>query len=57
MSTIPSLPEEVFTSLPPVVQVYIRQLEATVQEQATRIQKLEERVRDLENRLNKNRSV
>ena len=56
MSVIPPLPEEIFASLPPVVQVYIRQLEAIVQEQAARIQKLEERVHDLENRLNKNSS-
>jgi hypothetical protein len=48
MSTIPQLPQEIFDSLHPAAQVYIRYLEALVQEQAARILKLEERVRDLE---------
>lgn len=56
MSTIPQLPKEIFDSLHPAAQVYIRHLEALVQEQAARILRLEERVRDLENRLSKNSS-
>lgn len=56
MSTIPQLPKEIFDSLHPAAQVYIRYLEELVREQATRILRLEERVRDLENRLNKNSS-
>lgn len=56
MSTSPQLPQEIFDSLHPVAQVYIRYLEGLVQEQAVRILKLEERVRELENRLNKNSS-
>lgn len=56
MSTDPQLPKEIFDSLHPAAQVYIRYLEELVREQAARILKLEERVRDLENRLNKNSS-
>ena len=56
MSTIPQLPKEIFDSLHPAAQVYIRYLEELVREQAARILRLEERVRDLENRLNKNSS-
>ena len=56
MSIIPPLPEEIFASLHPAAQVYIRHLEEVIREQAVRILKLEERVRDLENRLNKNSS-
>ena len=56
MSMIPQLPKEIFDSLDPVVQIYIRYLEETVRAQAIRIQQLEDRVRELENRLNKNSS-
>ena len=63
MSTLPQLPEEIFATLHPAAQIYIRALEALVREQAAHILKLEvhvlkleERVRDLENRLNKNSS-
>jgi transposase len=56
MSTIPRLPKEIFDSLHPAAQVYIRYLEELVREQAARILRLEERVRDLENRLSKNSS-
>jgi len=56
MSTISQLPEEIFATLHPAAQVYIRYLEALSLEQAARILKLEERVRDLENRLSKNSS-
>lgn len=54
MSVIPQLPKEIFDALHPAAQVYIRYLEELVREQAVRISKLEERVRDLENRLSKN---
>ena len=56
MSLIPQLPKEIFDSLHPAAQIYIRYLEELVQEQAARILKLEERVRNLENRLSKNSS-
>ena len=56
MSQIPELPKEIFDSLHPAAQVYIRHLEGLVREQAARILRLEERVRDLENRLSKNSS-
>lgn len=56
MSTIPQLPKEIFDSLDPVVQLYIRHLEETVRMQSVRIEQLEERVKELENRLNKNSS-
>src|SRR5690242_2007916 len=56
MSLIPQLPEEIFDSLHPAAQVYIRYLEELIREQATQILRLEERVRDLENRLSKNSS-
>ncbi len=56
MSSIPELPKEIFDSLHPAAQIYIRYLEETVRAQEVRIQQLEERVRELENRLNKNSS-
>lgn len=56
MSTIPQLPQEIFDSLHPAAQIYIRYLEEMHRAQAVRIQQLEERVRELENRLNKNSS-
>jgi transposase len=56
MSLVPQLPKEIFDSLHPAAQVYIRYLEETIRAQAVRIQQLEERVRELENRLNKNSS-
>jgi len=56
MSTIPKLPKEIFDSLHPAAQVYICHLEELVREQAAQILRLEERVRNLENRLNKNSS-
>ena len=56
MSIIPQLPKEIFDSLHSAAQVYIRYLEELVRQQAARILRLEERVRDLENRLNKNSS-
>lgn len=56
MSTIPQLPKEIFDSLPVAAQAYIRYLEETIRTQAIRIQQLEARVIELENRLNKNSS-
>jgi transposase len=56
MSLIPQLPEEIFDALHPAAQVYIRYLEELIREQAAQILRLEERVRDLENRLSKNSS-
>lgn len=63
MTPLPQLPEEIFSSLPVVAQVYIRALEERVRvlevqvgQQQTQIKQLEERVRDLENRLAKNSS-
>jgi len=50
------LPEEIFTSLHPAVQIYIRYLEQVIREQVARILQLEARVLDLENRLSKNSS-
>ena len=55
------LPEDVFASLPPVAQAYIRFLEERIRQQEIQIRQLEEknrlleqRVSDLENRLAKN---
>jgi transposase len=63
MTPIPKLPEEIFSSLPLVAQIYIRALEervrvleVQVQQQQAQIKQLEERVLDLENRLAKNSS-
>ena len=63
MSTIPQLPKEIFDSLHPAAQIYIRYLEETIRGQQEtirmqelRIHQLEERVRELESRLNKNSS-
>ncbi len=57
------LPEDVFASLPPLVQTYIRYLEERIRQQEVQIGQLEEknrllevRVSDLENRLAKNSS-
>ena len=56
MSTIPQLPKEIFDSLHPAAQIYIRYLKETIRKQEVRIHQLEERVRELESRLNKNSS-
>lgn len=56
MTSLPQLPKEIFDSLHPAAQVYIRYLEDLVRAQSVRIQQLEERVRELENRLSKNSS-
>ncbi len=54
--SISTLSGEVFDSLPEVIRVYIRYLEATIQKQQVRIQQLEARVHDLEARLSKDSS-
>jgi len=60
MAPIPQLPEEIFSSLPLVAQIYIRTLEerirvleTQVQQQQIQIKQLEERVHHLESQLAK----
>jgi transposase len=52
----PTLPDDVFDSLPQSIRVYIRYLETTIQQQQLRIQQLDARVHELEARLSKNSS-
>ncbi len=56
MITYCELPEDIFASLPPIAQAYIRFLEERIRQLEEKNLQLEERVRDLENRLAKNSS-
>jgi len=56
MTAHPSLPDEIFASLPPVAQAYIRYLEDRVRQLEKQVQLLESRVSNLESQLAKNSS-
>lgn len=53
---IPELAPEIFNSLPPEVQAYIKCLESIIRAYAEETRQLKERVQELEKRLNKNSS-
>jgi transposase len=56
MSVLPELPKEVFDSLPQSVQLTIRLLQEAIKSLSIEILRLQEKNRELENRLNKNSS-
>lgn len=56
MSVLPELPKEIFDSLPQSAQLTIRLLQEAVKSLSIEISRLQEKNRELENRLNKNSS-